>query len=324
MVVTPPGRRLFPHLLAALSVLICWVLPGTPALSQQGPWGTVRGRITDSAGRGLNEICVDYDPQEGRTSQYSNPDGSWRLTLEPGDYIIQFTDCVYERGYFTEFYSAKQKDAYLYEDATRLHIEGNQEIKDIDLVLEVGGTIRGRITDPRGRPIEQICNGVSPKTDYGSHGGGSSDADGMYEMVALKAGRFKVFFQDCRSDASGLVSGELLEWYRDAPDESSALTLNIERGKTIVVNVVIGGRDPPLSSSARAASGGTRRADPLPSPTPSVSDTPTPTPTTSPTQIAAPPAERTSSKTPAFLGVLIASAAALGAVALLARRRRSG
>lgn len=315
-----------------LGAALLWatLMPAAPVRAQQGPWGTVEGRITNATGRGLNEICVDYSPQEERTSQYSNPDGSWRLTLEPGDYIIQFTDCVYERGYFTEFYSADQNDAYLYEQATPLRVEANQSITGVDLVLELGGTIKGRITDPAGNPIEQICNGVSPKPSYGSRGGGSSDADGRYEMAALQAGRFKVFFQDCRSDPnSGLVSGRTLEWYRDAPSEGGALVLNVQRGKTIIIDVVIGGTDPPLSPSARVASGRTSSTPSAsPTPGPSSSPTPTPTPTQTPTPspsasfaALAEPAASAGPKLSATLGVLIVLGAAVGLAGRISRRR---
>lgn len=82
---------------------------------------------------------------------------------------------------------------------TSITIGGEEQKRDVTLSLTPGATVRGRILDEEGSPIQQCNVSVMRKTttDNGTEmvyagGGGQSDENGEYRIVNLPAGKYYV------------------------------------------------------------------------------------------------------------------------------------
>ena len=82
---------------------------------------------------------------------------------------------------------------------TSITIGGDEQKRDVTLSLTPGATVRGRILDEEGSPIQQCNVSVMRKTttDNGmelvyANGGAQSDENGEYRIVNLSAGKYYV------------------------------------------------------------------------------------------------------------------------------------
>ena len=102
-------------------------------------------------------------------------------------------------------------------------------------------TVRGRVTDQDGDPVERICVdlmfrvGDEARWYIADDEGPRTDGDGRYEgKVDTSNGGFKLRFRDCRHDPAVRLA---FEWYDDATDVSDAKL--IEPGAPATANAVL-------------------------------------------------------------------------------------
>ncbi|NIM45217.1 MAG: hypothetical protein GTO54_06225, partial [Nitrososphaeria archaeon] len=81
-----------------------------------------------------------------------------------------------------------------FEEGDTIHVEYGQETPDRDVVLEEGGFIEGRVTDPNGSGIENVSVEVYDKTRSIFYSRGWTDENGYYSAPHLPTGDVKVFF----------------------------------------------------------------------------------------------------------------------------------
>lgn len=98
-------------LLVAVVATVALVAPSAGAVD---PWGHIAGRVTDSQGNPLEDICVDaYDlEEEWYWGGVTDPTGSYLIEeLDPGSYKVLFEDCAWwgreEGEYVSEWYDDK-------------------------------------------------------------------------------------------------------------------------------------------------------------------------------------------------------------------------
>ncbi len=167
--------------------------------------GRISGRVTDSAGEGIENIQVEALYENGAQDFYTetDADGNYSFLLLPaGTYRLHFDN----RGlnYFSEWYSDKNNA----ETADPVVLAEGGLTTDINAQLTTGGIISGRVTDQSGNGISQgSVTAFFP--DYGWAGSSSTEANGSYTISHLPSGNYKVYFE-------GNVSpGFVPEWYNE-------------------------------------------------------------------------------------------------------------
>ncbi len=177
---------------------------GTATANQQMlPGAAISGKVTDASGRPLSGICVDAATQ---TQAQLGPvfmgiaftqHGKYTITgLAPGQYLIDFGCGVgskYADQWFPKAPSAESADQIS---------AGPGRTSGINAVLQLGGSIRGVVTNKAGHPLAGICvtatnaSGLTLQaTDIGEFGQPATGARGTYRISGLSPGRYDVGVQ---------------------------------------------------------------------------------------------------------------------------------
>lgn len=127
---------------------------------------TLRGKVTDPAGAPVPRVAVQVNGYGNLTSSYvrTKADGSYRiLGLAPGEAKVTF-----------------ESDGHGQLDLT-VHGASGQEVTR-DVVLKAGGTIRGRLLDRDGLPLEKWIVALEHMADGKfDHKWLTTDAEGRFE-----------------------------------------------------------------------------------------------------------------------------------------------
>jgi len=155
--------------------------------------GVVAGKVTESTGAVLAGISVAAYNNDGsqRTVATTDPSGSYKLTLPPGDFRIAAFDSF---GVFvTQFYPQR----VLFSNATSVAVTAAQTTPSIDFALGRGAHFNGNIVDLTTQtPIEGVS--VGAYDDAGNQMNvGVTDSMGNYTLV-IPSGRFKLAAFDAR------------------------------------------------------------------------------------------------------------------------------
>ena len=154
------------------------------------PGGTLTGRVTDVGGTPLNSITVFVGNQDGSYQNYvyTNASGIYTATALPsGDYRAFFRPSAF----IPESYNNQPE----YYQGDPIPVSAPNTVGGIDAVLELGGAVRGTVTDAAtGLPIKDIfvevldANGGRVESTY-------TQADGTYQTATtLPSGSYKVRF----------------------------------------------------------------------------------------------------------------------------------
>lgn len=158
------------------------------------PGSTITGTVTDKDGNPIAYECVDVIDTDGNiVESYTNDEGVYDARMLPaGTYRVRYAGCSYAR-YLTQWYHG----SFTEEGATTIDIAGTGDhVSGIDDVLDVGGIIRGKVTDASGIAVRNECVAV-----YDTAGKPVKSTwtlvNGTYSFAALKPGLYKVRLGGC-------------------------------------------------------------------------------------------------------------------------------
>ncbi len=159
----------------------------------------------------------------------SGSDGSYRFVdLPDGNYTIY----VQAEGYLSEFYD----DASMPIQATKVQIQGGNQVTDIDIALEEGGSISGFVRGPSGEGLAGVKVAALPADFQPSleHLAASprfqfavSDSQGAYTISGLPVGDYKVGAA-LESEAAPLV-----QWWDHAQAFDAATPVHVAANQDV-------------------------------------------------------------------------------------------
>ena len=156
--------------------------------------GAIRGHVTGAEHVPLAHICIDAFDAAGVVVREarSSATGAYRFAaIATGSYRLRFSPCG-DQNYLTEFYGNRTTLA----SADAVAVTAGQTAEPIDVQLDVGGRILGRVTNAGGVALAGICADIFD-------GGGNqiraavTDAAGDYVVSLLRDSFDRVRFSDC-------------------------------------------------------------------------------------------------------------------------------
>ena len=176
--------------------------------------GSISGTVT-AGGEALAGICVQaWSRNDYGGSSFADGLGRYRIdALGEGEYQVRFEDCGDEPVYVEEWYD----DAPSSSEAADVPVASGQETSGVDADLTVASTITGAVTDEDGAPLAEVCV-FADGIDVGIWGDDRTDGTGSYRIGGLRAGAYRVSFEDC----GGGAPEYLHEWYDDAASYAQA------------------------------------------------------------------------------------------------------
>ena len=187
--------------------------------------GAIGGRVTDSTGAAVANLCVGLQ-QFGDLSVprpqpiTTGPDGRYQFSgLTPGTWKVVFAwpGCSQTSDLAPVYWPDTWDQSAA---GTRVIRDGEQYLTT-DGRVRKGGSITGVVTGQDGSPL--AMQQVVGHRIGGTFGvGGRTDVDGRYTIVGLQPGDYKIGF---------LPSGYPETWYRDQPASNTATPIHVELGQ---------------------------------------------------------------------------------------------
>jgi protocatechuate 3,4-dioxygenase beta subunit len=181
--------------------------------------GAISGTVTDDAGSAVAGIAV---------SSFGSGLGFGATTDAAGQFLIRgmpggtYAVCFEGAGIAT----AGAPYGYSGDCVGEFDLGGvtvtTGETSPLDGYVHVAGAIGGRITAPNGSPVADIGVWAYNPDDPNGGAGGSTDADGRYQIVGLAPGDWQVCF-----DASQAVDDYVSDCYENAPPDSPGQSVTV-------------------------------------------------------------------------------------------------
>lgn len=153
-------------------------VPAAPLRVVLAPAGRIRGRVVDTGRQPVAGARILVESPTGGTGAREPSDGAGEFAAEgvaPGPVTLHV-----------------QAPGYLAARLTGLEVPAGGELAGVELVLERGATIEGRVTDSRGRPVEgttvQAADGSGGERLSGDFAFGTSDGDGVFQLAGVPVG----------------------------------------------------------------------------------------------------------------------------------------
>ncbi|MFE6963775.1 carboxypeptidase regulatory-like domain-containing protein [Agromyces sp. NPDC057679] len=151
--------------------------------------GSISGIVTGTDDLPLAGVSVSANGP-GWVSATTDADGRYELVgLAAGSYTVSFEADAFDpeavSGYLREYWD----DAAEMFDATPVDVDSGESVTGIDAKLGRAGSISG-VVAVDGQPIA----GVDVSVSGAGWGSATTDADGRYEVVGLRAGAYDVWF----------------------------------------------------------------------------------------------------------------------------------
>jgi Carboxypeptidase regulatory-like domain len=170
--------------------------------------GRISGVVTDRAGHGLRNMCVQATTKSGSLSTgFTAGNGSYAIGgLAPGRYKVEFTGCGGDFIFFGEtglnYASQWYKDKTTARSATIVTVRPGKTTGGIDGALARGGSVSGQVVyRPNHRPISFVCvyafAGASSAPSFGL-----TDRLGHYLVDGLSTGRYFVEYTPCSGESA--------------------------------------------------------------------------------------------------------------------------
>jgi len=163
--------------------------------------GTITGHVYRADGvtpvANLHVYATDCDTNKWTAGVNTDGDGYYAVAVPPGSYRVRACGSCSGLTYVSEFYN----DTYDYNAAAEVPVTASSDTPNIDFVLEVGGTVTGRVY--RQDAVTPIPNVHVYATDYHSNAwmdGTNTAGNGSYRLV-LPSGTYRV--RACGSCCTG-------------------------------------------------------------------------------------------------------------------------
>lgn len=188
--------------------------------------GGIKGKVTDSSGKGIADVGVITYSAAGSYVSWWNTDknGDYGIKyLKKDDYKLCFYTAYAPGIYAIEWYDDKNS----LEEADSISVKKGRMTSGIDAVLEKGGNITGQVKNSAGAGIDDSVwiYVYTPSGGYVTDWW--IDIYGNYEVIALKSGSYKIFF-----DASDTEGNYVSEWYDDKDTLEDADLVSVTEGST--------------------------------------------------------------------------------------------
>jgi Carboxypeptidase regulatory-like domain len=239
---------------SGLQTILCILLLLGPVVSvrpqstvDKAVTSTVSGKVT-VGGKGLSGVVVglvisDQFRSNFRPTRFrsiTDEDGKYRITkVPPGTYEVIAASPVFIPT----------------EGRKSLIVGKNEIVENIDITLERGGVITGKLTDADGNPVIEERVYVSPATTTRQlpyFQNVRTDDRGIYRAYGVPAGRYKVFAGTESNSSVGSHRPEAYErtYHPSAVDPAAATVIDVSEGtEAINVDITFGG--PTRTYSAR-------------------------------------------------------------------------
>jgi|GEM_PF-1013610 len=212
------------------------------------PVGTVSGRVTDGAGQGIDGVTVElygvpFDWNLCRPMGVTDADGNYRIAFFPGTYQVKVNQTDFHQnpndGYPDDWLPVRNFLPGTYDYGKPVTLELAAAVTGVDVRLEAGGVVSGRITDSGGNPLDQAI-AFAYRADRSQASLGFTDAAGNYVIRRLRTANYAVGF---RAPAGNDSAGR--EWYNDRSSFDDAVPVAVVAGATTT------GIDASLGAAAR-------------------------------------------------------------------------
>ena len=124
--------------------------------------GAIKGMVRDTEGKMLPDVKLEFlDPRaEDRVQAVeSGPDGEYDVMLPVGRYIVAFRKGEDPRNLIPQLHDG-QNYLRAVDAATVLEVTEGEELRGVDITLEHGHAVFGRLVDREGRPLEGKAGGL--------------------------------------------------------------------------------------------------------------------------------------------------------------------
>ena len=250
--------------------VIVLLIPAMSALSQSAvdktATSTISGKVT-VGGKGLSGVVVglviteglgitehyrsDFRPTRFRST--TDEEGNYRITnVPPGTYDV-----------------IPASPSYVPTEGRKSLIVGkNETVENIDIALEQGGVITGKVTDAEGRPVIEetvYVLAVATTTRLPYFRNIRTDDRGIYRAYGVPAGRYKVSAGSANSSVgSRHPEGAFRRTFHpSAVDAAAATVIDVSEGsEAINIDITLGGAPITYSARGRIIDGETNK--PLP------------------------------------------------------------
>ena len=181
------------------------------------PPGSISGEVLDASGQpvaGVGVSAFDFV-----TWDWIN----WGITDAAGNYTILQLPAggysVYVDTSGTSF-AAQYYNNATWDTATRVDVIAGADTPDINFVLQVGGSISGKVLDASDLPVAGVGVSAFDSVTWDWINWGITDAAGNYTILQLPTGGYKVF-------VSTFGTSFVEEWYNDKISFESATVINV-------------------------------------------------------------------------------------------------
>lgn len=201
-------------------------------------------------------------------SAFAQADGRYTVkALPPGDYKVAFNSYDTASGLLAEYYD----DAQLLADAKVVTVAAGAAVSGTDATLSKGSAIGGTVTANSGGVVTPAADVsvvlYSGQQSAGSYDGnyyGRTDANGVYKVVGLPSGSYKVSFNELQSGGSNDPRLKP-EFHKDAATLESATPVIVGSVETVTVNAELEDTTPlpPMAAGTVAIAGDVRAGSTL-------------------------------------------------------------
>jgi hypothetical protein len=228
----------YPNVLDELDDTLVTVAAGQPVSGideQLSAAATISGTVTDTTSSpDVGAVCVSADPSSfegyGGSTQTA-ADGTYSISgLAPGSYLVYFDPTCggsNSSADLAQWYGGVTDES----SATPVNLTAGQTVDDVSAVLQVTGSISGKVIDashPQG--LSGVCVSADETNGDEVEISGTTDSSGSYDLTGAEPGTYQVYFDpSCNGQDA---TPDLPRWYDNAT-QNAAATLTITSGATL-------------------------------------------------------------------------------------------
>ncbi|MCB0732250.1 MAG: carboxypeptidase regulatory-like domain-containing protein, partial [Ignavibacteriae bacterium] len=197
--------------------------------------GSITGTVKNNKGAPIQYCTIMAENEMGEyvRSSETSYNGEYILYgLQSGLYKIQAGSMWNEGNYANEYYD----NTYNYQDADFVTVEEPYETKNIDFVLEEGGTIKGKVFEPNGAAVYTYEVSISAYNIEKDHvKSAETDENGIFLINGLTPGEYKleINYYGMKNYVEG--NYELENWYDNTQDFNKAKKIIVSIADTVAI-----------------------------------------------------------------------------------------